>query len=79
MSKEYQGTQYSLDVTPSDTVNLPGGRPRALYIGATGDLAVLWENGTSTTYADVPAGHFIIQPVRVLSTGTTATGIKAEY
>lgn len=79
MSKEYVGTTYSRDVTPSDDDNLPGGQPRALYIGTSGDVAVTWENGTSTTYSNVPEGHFTIRPVRVLSTGTTAENIQAEY
>lgn len=79
MSKEYQGTQYAVDVTPSDTVDLPGGKPRAVYVGGEGNLAVRWENGTSTTYNNVPVGQFLIEPVRILSTGTTATNIRAEY
>lgn len=63
-------------VTPSDTVNIPEGT-RGLYVGASGDVAViLLDDTTSVVFTGLAAG--IIHPIaakRVLSTGTTATGI----
>jgi len=36
-------------------------------------------NGDIITFATVPAGIFPVQVNKVLSTGTTATGISALY
>lgn len=49
-----------------------------LYVGGAGNVAVKTEKGTTTTFANVPAGTIL--PGRfqqVLSTGTTATNIVA--
>jgi len=61
-------------ITPSDsTVYDP--RPRALRIGAAGNVAVRDVDGTDITYA-VSAGEVLaFSASRVLATGTTATGI----
>lgn len=64
-------------VTKSDSTILP--TFRALMIGVTGDVAVRMANGDLITFATVPAGTFPIQGNKVLSTGTTATGITALY
>lgn len=60
-------------VTPSDTAIIPS---RALYVGASGDVAVVTAAGNQVVFAGVPDGSIIPVRVRkVLSTGTTATGI----
>lgn len=64
-------------VTPSDATALDP-IPRALYIGATGDVAVITPDGATATFVGVPTGAII--PVRakyVKTTGTTATSIVA--
>lgn len=65
-------------VTPSDSTAL---RPtRGLYVGTGGDVAVEMSLGTTITFPDVLGGSILpIQVVKVLSTGTTATGMVALY
>lgn len=64
-------------VTPSDSVNI---NARALYVGVTGNVAVLTSGGDAVTFTAVPAGGIIpVNCQRVLSTGTTATSIVALY
>ena len=64
-------------VSPDDNENLPV-RPRALLIGVAGDLVVRGQDGHTETLP-VPVGYNPLRPVRILSTGTTATGIFALY
>lgn len=71
-------------VTPSDTVNLPAGC-RGLYIGGSGNIALLGNERTGTgltpvTFTGVPAGTVLpCGPLRVFATNTTATLIIALY
>lgn len=79
-------------VTPSDTLDLPNAGntsptpsyAKALYIGVTGDVAVIAAGdksasgaGTAVTFKAVPVGWFPVQVRRVMSTNTTATNIVA--
>ena len=79
-------------VTPSDTQDLPnsaGANPtpsyaKALYVGATGNLAVIMAGdssnsgqGTPVTFLNVPVGWCPIQVRRVMNTNTTASDIIA--
>lgn len=67
-------------VTPSDTTDLTI-YAKALWIGGDGTLTVIPVDNTDNapvTFA-VPQGVFPVQVRRVLSTGTTATGIVALY
>ena len=59
-------------ITKSDTtvVNFD-----ALYVGTTGDVAVVTGKGSTTTFPTVPAGFIIpIKGTKVMSTNTTASG-----
>lgn len=48
----------------------------ALYIGVTGDVAVVTRSrGTSVVFKAVPVGVLRINVLKVLATGTTATNI----
>lgn len=78
---EDQGARKLASVTPSDTVNLPGGVCRALYIGGAGDIAILAEDDSSAvTLSGVVAGQVVpVRAKRVNSTNTTATLIVAMY
>lgn len=65
-------------VTPNDSVDLPAGDARALYIGNSGNLVVITSGSTEVTLQNVQAGTILpIRVARVKSTGTTATGIVA--
>lgn len=64
-------------VTPNDSTVIPA--TRGLGIGVTGNLAVRMANGDLITFTAVVAGILPVQVNKVLSTGTTATGITALY
>lgn len=67
------------DVTPDDGVDLPS-LPRALMVSGGGDLAVVLKDGSTLTLPGLAAGViYAIRTVRILATGTTATGIKGLY
>lgn len=64
-------------VTPSDTVNLPGGNS-TLYIGGAGNLTVIPAGQTDAVlFVAVPIGFFPVLVSRVKATGTAATNIVA--
>lgn len=64
-------------VTKSDTTVL---NARALYIGGTGDVAVIPLGQTAAvTFSAVPIGFFPVSVSKVMSTNTTATLIVALY
>jgi hypothetical protein len=62
-------------ITKSDSTNLTTSCIRAIYVGGTGDVAVIGLNGTvAVTFSAVPAGTILpIMPSKVMSTNTTAT------
>lgn len=64
------------DITPDDANDLAV-MPRALMVGASGDVAVTLKDGSSLTLTGLTPG--VIYPLRVTrvqATGTTATGIQ---
>jgi hypothetical protein len=64
-------------VTKSDTTVVAA---RALYIGGTGDVAVVPKGQTdAVTFKAVPVGFFPVSVSKVMSTNTTATDIIALY
>lgn len=65
-------------VTPSDTVNIPGGPALGLYVGGTGNVVVVNNDDTTALFTAVPAGTILPLVVkRVNTTSTTATLIVA--
>ena len=67
---------YAMSSYLSDTVDLPYNRQiRAIVVGGAGDVVCHNIHGTSVTFAAVAGQILPIQPKRVLSTGTTATGL----
>ena len=94
-SANYPGAQARrvIAVTPSDTkdvTNASGDNAsvyaKALWIGVTGDVAIVaagdtsnTNQGTAVTHKAVPVGIFPVQVRRVMSTNTTATNIVAWY
>jgi len=71
---------FDLDAAKDDATDLTQGT-RAVYTGAGGTIVVnMVGTGTSITFSDLPSG--IILPIRIsrlLSTGTTATGLVGLY
>jgi hypothetical protein len=78
---EDQGAKQVRLITKSDTVQLPLGPCRALWIGGAGDVAVIAEGDTAAvTISGVAAGTVVpIKCKTVMSTNTTATLIVALY
>jgi hypothetical protein len=74
-------------VTKDDANDLATAPTRGLYVGGTGNVAVIMaaDNtsggaGTAVTFSGVAAGTVLpIRVRRVMSTNTTATGIVALY
>lgn len=69
----------ALVVTPSDTLDLPGGACRKLVIGVAGNVSVIMVNGVAPVVIGLTAGIHGLRVTRVLATSTTATGIVALY
>ena len=66
-------------VTPNDGADLATAS-RALYIGGTGNVAVVTVGGDTVTFANVPSAAILpVRVARVLATGTTATNIVALW
>lgn len=61
-------------VTPSNSVNLSK-TSRALYVGVSGDIAVVMRDGTTATLLSAAIGYHPLRVTRVNATGTTATNI----
>jgi hypothetical protein len=65
-------------VTPSDSTSFAGVGVRGLYIGVTGDVAVVTPGRTTAvTFKAVPVGVLPVRCTKVMSTNTTATDIVA--
>ena len=66
-------------VTPNDSTDL-NFVTRALYIGTGGTLSVnMAETGDSVSYTVYDGQQIVISVARVRATGTTATGIVAQW
>lgn len=64
-------------VTPSDSVNLS--QPaRSLYVGVSGNISVvMYGDGSTVLFSNVPVGILPVQITRVNLTNTTATTMIA--
>lgn len=64
-------------IVPSDSENVRR-IPRAIYVGTGGDIVAAGLDGVPVTFKNCPPGLILdIQPVRILSAGTTATDLVA--
>ena len=59
----------STEIAPTD----------AIWVNGGGDVAVTMANGSNQTFTLAASQGLNISVIKVLSTGTTATGIKALY
>lgn len=67
-------------VTPSDSADFTGGLCRAIYVGVSGDVAIIMEDDSAgVTLKSMPIGLYALRAKRVKSTGTTATNIIALF
>lgn len=64
-------------VSPSDSVDLPGGMSHGLYIGTAGAIVVVDALGNTVTLAALANGWHPMCVRRVKSTGTLAMNIVA--
>jgi hypothetical protein len=65
-------------ITPSDTVPLDV-TTRAVFVGTSGNLAVIMAGGESVTFVNVPVGVLPIRVTQVMDTGTSADNIVAMW
>lgn len=66
-------------ITPSNTVDFAF-TVRGIYVGATGDVAAVNEDGTAVTFVGVPTGFILpIRANRVNVTNTTASSLVGLY
>jgi len=71
MQLNFATYQTAATVTTSDTA---GNSYRAIYVGGTGDVAVVTVGGNAVTFKAVPVGTILPIEVNIIkSTGTTAT------
>lgn len=53
---------------------------RGIYVGTTGDVAVVTAQGTTITFSSVPAGAILpVFASKVMSTNTTASNMVGLY
>lgn len=65
-------------VIPHATNAVPGGICRAIYVGGTGNVALITSDDDTPIFYSVPAGTTLhVYTTRVLATGTTATNMLA--
>ena len=66
-------------ITPSNTVDITSGLADGIYAGGAGDIAAVFQDGSTATFT-VVAGQFLpIRVRRVNATGTTATALVALF
>lgn len=76
-SAVYSATK-GVAVTKSDSTILE--TTRALWVGTTGDVAVVFaDGGAAVTIPSVPVGILPVQVTKVMSTNTTASNMVALY
>jgi hypothetical protein len=83
MTDSFRGHSRSLTSPPEQAAAIAAddGRDlafatRAIWVGGAGDLRVRMLGGAEVTLGQVPAGSLLpLRVVRVLATGTSATGL----
>lgn len=71
--------RHAVAVTPSDTTPLSD-VSRALYVGGTGTLTAIMQDGTTVEFQAIPVGTILpICVSQVKATGTTASLIVAMW
>lgn len=79
------GYNKGVAIAPSDKVDFVaqgtfGNLTSGIYVGVTGNVVVVWQDGSTSTFKGVPAGTVLsVQARRVNATNTTATDLVALY
>ena len=69
------GGTLAVAIVPADGADLATA-VRRIWVGTTGDLAVVTVGGSTATFKNVPVGLFAaVRVARVLATGTTASNL----
>lgn len=76
-TRDSSAADNAVAITPSDSAEIQ--YPRGIYVGVSGDVAVLMRGGGNVVFKAAPVGVLPIRPIKVLSTGTTATDMLALY
>lgn len=63
-----------LNVTPSDTVDLPF-VSQMVYVGSAGNLTVADSYGKACLFTALPIGWYPLQLTRIFATGTAASAL----
>lgn len=63
-------------VTPSDTTEIFG---HALYVGTSGNVVLMTENGQTVTFANVPSGSTLVQRFTKVMAATTASNLVRQW
>lgn len=64
----------------TDLISSQLGKPRALYVGVTGNVSLVASDGSVATFVAVPGGTVLpVRFKRVNSSGTTASSLVAIY
>lgn len=67
-------------VTVSDSIDLPSGACKAIYVTTAGNVNINLAGGGTAVLTSLTAGQIVVvAATRILSTSTTATGIYALY
>lgn len=67
-------------VTADDSNDLPNGPCKAIYVTASGNVAINLVGGGTAVLTSLSAGQIVlVQAQRIKSTSTTATGVYALY
>jgi hypothetical protein len=66
-------------ITKSDTVDIPGGLTKAVYVGGAGIVVAVFQDGSTANFTAVAGEILPIAVKRVNSTTTSATLMVALY
>jgi hypothetical protein len=75
----FPGYRGAESITPHNTTDFARGVCNGIYVGVSGDVAVVHLDGTVQLYKAAPVGILPAMATRVNSTGTTATNLLALY
>ena len=68
-------------IVPSDTVNIPTGPTRGIFVGVAGNITVVMagKGAQVVLFENMPVGFAPLCVTRVNATGTAATKLVAVY